>query len=112
MSRPIVGRRGAFLRITFRWCPFFDIQIHPRENDLILATHGRGIWICDDITALEKTNEAALSPTYLAPPRPTVLYRQTNLSGASGHKHYFGTNPSVGARFDYYLTTAPKSGCY
>ncbi len=33
--------------------PVFDIQIHPREHDLILATHGRAIWIMDNISALE-----------------------------------------------------------
>jgi photosystem II stability/assembly factor-like uncharacterized protein len=101
------GENWKIFKNNLPMVPVDDIQIHPRENDLILATHGRGIWICDDITALEKTSEAALSPTYLAPPRPVVLYRQTGLSGASGHKHYFGTNPSVGARFDYYLGTLP-----
>ncbi len=30
--------------------PVFDIQIHPRDHDLILATHGRSIWIMDDIS--------------------------------------------------------------
>jgi hypothetical protein len=35
--------------------------------------------------------------------------RQSGLSGASGHKHYFGTNPSVGARFDYYLGALPPT---
>ena len=34
--------------------PVRDIQIHPRDNDLILATHGRGIYILDDITALQQ----------------------------------------------------------
>ena len=34
--------------------PVFDIQIHPRDHDLILATHGRSIWIMDDISALEQ----------------------------------------------------------
>ena len=37
--------------------PVFDIQIHPRDNDLILATHGRSIWIMDDITPLEQLNQ-------------------------------------------------------
>ena len=29
-----------------------DLQVHPREHDLVIATHGRGIWIVDDITPL------------------------------------------------------------
>src|ERR1700676_1739738 len=36
--------------------PVDDIQIHPRENDLILATHGRSIWILDSISPLEQMN--------------------------------------------------------
>ena len=31
--------------------PVDDIQIHPRDNDLILATHGRSVWILDSISA-------------------------------------------------------------
>ena len=38
--------------------PVFDIQIHPREHDLILATHGRAVWIMDNITALEQMTSA------------------------------------------------------
>ena len=34
--------------------PVFDLQIHPRDHDLILATHGRSFWIMDDISALEE----------------------------------------------------------
>ena len=37
-----------------------DLAIHPRDNDLVLATHGRGIWIVDDITPLR-----ALTPDLL-----------------------------------------------
>ncbi|MEP6924816.1 MAG: sialidase, partial [Pyrinomonadaceae bacterium] len=32
--------------------PVYDLAIHPRDNDLVIATHGRGIWIIDDITPL------------------------------------------------------------
>ena len=43
--------------------PVDDIQIHPRDNDLILATHGRSVWILDDISPLEQmTAKVAASP--------------------------------------------------
>ena len=35
-----------------------DILIHPRDRDLIVGTHGRSIWICDDITPLEQMKSA------------------------------------------------------
>jgi hypothetical protein len=34
-----------------------DVMVHPRDNDLILGTHGRSIWIIDDITALQQLAE-------------------------------------------------------
>ncbi|UCC24634.1 MAG: hypothetical protein JSU98_12980 [Gemmatimonadales bacterium] len=40
--------------------PVDDIDIHPRENDLVLGTHGRGIWIMDDITPLENLGTDAM----------------------------------------------------
>src|SRR5207244_10372100 len=38
-----------------------DIVVHPRESDLVLATHGRGIWIVDDITPLRKLTPEAMT---------------------------------------------------
>ena len=53
-----------------------DILVHPRDNDLIVATHGRGIWIADDITALQQaTVEARAQEVVLFDIRPTVLWR-------------------------------------
>jgi len=46
-----------------------DLVIHPRDNDLVIATHGRGIWIIDDITPLR-----ALTPEVLA---KEVVFLQT-----------------------------------
>lgn len=51
-----------------------DIVIHPREHDLILATHGRGIYIVDDITPLRKLTPAAMqTEVTMLDARPTVL---------------------------------------
>ena len=41
--------------------PVFDLQIHPRDHDLILATHGRSFWIMDDISPLENMTPQTLS---------------------------------------------------
>ena len=38
-----------------------DLQIHPRENDLVIATHGRGIWIVDDLTPLRALSSEAFA---------------------------------------------------
>ena len=39
--------------------PVRDIQVHPRDNDLLLATHGRGLYIMDDISALQNLGAVA-----------------------------------------------------
>ena len=55
------GTNWEHLRNGLPTVPVFDLQIHPREHDLILATHGRSIWIMDNIRALEEMNDSALS---------------------------------------------------
>jgi photosystem II stability/assembly factor-like uncharacterized protein len=88
--------------------PVFDLQIHPREDDLIVATHGRGIYILDDVAAL-----AALSPEALAADvrlfdaRPAVEYRLYNNKGNTGHKAFLAPNPPDGAQITYALKTKP-----
>ena len=85
--------------------PVDDIQIHPRDNDLILATHGRGIYILDDIAALEVMATGGTSQKVaLAPMRPGVHYRISSRKATSGQKFYIAPNPqSSGATVLFYL---------
>jgi hypothetical protein len=56
------------------YCMVRDIKIHPRTNDLILATHGRGIIIVDDITPIrEMSQEVAQKGLYFYPMKPIKL---------------------------------------
>ena len=52
-----------------------DILIHPRDRDLILATHGRSIWIMDDITPLEQLKPGMNTDLVLFDPRPAILWK-------------------------------------
>jgi hypothetical protein len=85
--------------------PVDDIQIHPRDNDLILATHGRGIYILDDIAALEVMATGGTSQKVaLAPMRPGVQYRISSRKATTGQKFYIAPNPqSSGATVLFYL---------
>src|SRR5438046_7992775 len=50
-----------------------DILVHPRENDLIVATHGRSVWIADDITPLQQlTADVQAEDAHLFDMRPVV----------------------------------------
>ena len=52
-----------------------DLLIHPRDRDLIVATHGRCIWIADDITPLEQMASAPGTTLKLFDPRPAVQWK-------------------------------------
>ncbi|HKG98265.1 MAG TPA: hypothetical protein VKA97_10640, partial [Pyrinomonadaceae bacterium] len=81
-----------------------DILIHPRENDLILATHGRSIWIFDDATAIQQMTPAILnSNAHLFSVRPALRYTSRFSRYGIGDKVFTGPNPPAGALITYYL---------
>jgi len=87
-----------------------DILVHPRENDLIVATHGRGLWIADDITALQQaTADARAQEVVLFDLRPTVLWLTDRQRGqyTGGQRHFTGENAPRGAAISYYLKDVP-----
>ena len=86
-----------------------DILVHPRDNDLIVATHGRSIWIADDITPLQQLRGGARRRTpMLFDVRPAVAYLNDRQSGQQigGQKVFVGENPPRGAAINYYLKSA------
>jgi hypothetical protein len=88
-----------------------DILVHPRDNDLIVGTHGRSIWIVDDITALQQlTPEAQESEAFLFDVRPatalTIDIRKSVL--AEGAKIYRAQNPARGTAISYWLGDVPR----
>ncbi len=101
------------------WKPFMtglptvrvdDILVHPRDNDLIAGTHGRGIWIVDDISPLQQMNEKVLAAnTHLFDVRPGTLWRnEIELNRyAGGSKYFRGDNAQLGTAISYYLKEAP-----
>lgn len=88
--------------------PVDDIQIQPRENDLILATHGRSIYILDNITALQQLNDKVLGEDlHLFPIRDTVAWRIYQNRWFDGQQVFLGPNPPDGASIDFYLKAKP-----
>src|SRR5262249_16192476 len=87
-----------------------DIQIQPRDNDLVVGTHGRSIWILDNINALEQLTPAVReSDFHLFEVRPGTQFRLYNSKGNTGHMWFAAANPPYGAVIDYYLKSAPKA---
>jgi photosystem II stability/assembly factor-like uncharacterized protein len=88
---------------------FHDLVIHPRDNDLVGATHGRGLWIMDDITPLQQaTPEVLAAPAHLFENRTATQWMRITLgaggSGRGGGLYFQGENPSRDASVNYYLS--------
>jgi photosystem II stability/assembly factor-like uncharacterized protein len=103
------GRSWTQWKNNLPTVPVDDIAIHPRENDLILGTHGRSIWVLDDLTPLEQMSETvAASNAYLFDLRPATIWRVHNHKGSTGHKIFIANNPPYGAIIHYYLKDYAK----
>jgi hypothetical protein len=74
-----------------------DILIHPRDRDLIVGTHGRSIWIVDDISPLEHLKQAEKGDQTLFEPRPAVLWKNDPQSQRHvTNRDFVGKNPQGG----------------
>ena len=83
--------------------PVDDLAIHPRENDLILGTHGRSVWIADDIAPLTTLDASVFEKDlHLFPVRDAVAWRIYNHKGNTGHKFFIAENPPEGALLHVY----------
>jgi len=83
--------------------PVFDLQIHPREHDLIVATHGRSIWIMDNIRPLEELSDSVLSTDLkLFSSPPAIQWKRVDAKGFVGSKLFLAPNPPAGVILDYY----------
>ena len=80
-----------------------DLVVQPRDGDLVLATHGRGIWIIDDLTALRGLTPAMLqSEAVFLPSRPLQQRINANGGWAEGDASYAGTNATNDITISYY----------
>ena len=90
-----------------------EVVVHPRENDLVLATHGRSIWILDDVSALQQMTPQMLQAqgdATLFTPRDAVSWRGNQRNGgvaAPGRRSWAGQSAPAGTAIAYYLKSAP-----
>jgi hypothetical protein len=85
--------------------PVHDLKIHPRDRELIAATHGRSIWVVD-IAPLEEMNNAIMSKaTNFFTPKTAYQYSQANTQNFPGNKSFLAPNPTFGAELVYRVTS-------
>ena len=86
-----------------------DVVVHPREMDLVVGTHGRGLWIFD-IAALEEIDGGVTGrPISLVPPRDGWLLRGGFSRGFRGSRNWVARNPELNPTFRYVLGAEASS---
>ena len=81
-----------------------EMVIHPRDHDLILATHGRGILIIDDITPLRSLKKEMLNQDLVfLPSRPYLISSMTQKQTFAGDDEFIGNNPPDAVYISYYM---------
>jgi photosystem II stability/assembly factor-like uncharacterized protein len=97
------GQAWARYETDFPKVAVRDLAIHPRDQDLIIATHGRGIWILDDITPLRALTSAVLEAELaILPTRPSVMTLSSSVQEFPGNDEFVGRNPPEAASIVYY----------
>ena len=80
------------------------LTLHPRDHALVLATHGRGIIIIDDVTPLRQlTPEIAARDFHFFERPPAIIKESSDLGGTAAFGEFVGDNPTSAAQIVYYL---------
>jgi photosystem II stability/assembly factor-like uncharacterized protein len=88
--------------------PVEDLKIHPRENDLIVGTHGRSIWIADISYLMEISSEMLARNIYLFQPENKVKWINSG-NNMSSSSNFAGESEPVGIPFTFYLKNTVKT---
>jgi photosystem II stability/assembly factor-like uncharacterized protein len=99
------GQAWTKVRNNMPTTPIYDLKIHPRENELIVATHGRGLWIAD-ITPLQHLTDAVRAEAAaLLPIQPTIQW-VAGQTPVRGNYNFNGQSRPVGVTINYHLNAA------
>jgi photosystem II stability/assembly factor-like uncharacterized protein len=80
-----------------------DVDVHPRDHDLLIATHGRGLWVVDDVSPLRKlTADVLAKGAAFLEGRPVQQRLATQGGWVEGDAQFVGQNPPGGATITYY----------
>jgi hypothetical protein len=112
------GRSWSKLQYNLPTVPVHDIRIHARENDLVIGTHGRGIYIIDDITPLERMADAVRTDRlYLFPVKPATVFNYNRSipggargAGSLGERSFSAPNPPFGSTLTYFVKDSLPKG--
>jgi hypothetical protein len=87
----------------------YDLAIAERENDLVVGTHGRALWILDDLAPFQQfTPQIAKATAHLFPPPPSLRFWPWSQVESQGDGAFYGANPGYGGQFSYFLEKEVK----
>ena len=105
------GATWSDLRLGLPPLAVVDLKVHPRDNDLVIATHARGFYVLDDVTPLQKMASSEFKGTLaLFPPMPSVRYTPASDTSVLGNRVWVSANQPYGVLLSYYLPEAATSG--
>jgi len=105
------GGQWTRLKANLPTMPIYEIKTHPRDNDMILATHARGVWILDDLGIIQQwAKSEAGAAAHAFEPDPVVAFNPANdqMKGFEGDRVFLGLNPAPGATLAYRLRSDAK----
>jgi photosystem II stability/assembly factor-like uncharacterized protein len=103
------GAHWSALHSNFPTVPVYDIKFHKQQHDLIVATHGRGLFVMDNVAPLvAMAPEIEKSDFHLFPVAPANRYVPWNKRGFN-RSDFVAPNPPNGATIDYYVKTAVEN---
>ena len=99
------------LRLGLPHLAVVEMKVHPRDNDLVIATHARGFYILDDATPLQRLAEGggALTEPVLFPPSRATRYTPASDTSVLGNRVWVARNKPYGSVISYYLPAAPSA---
>ena len=98
------GKQWARLTGGFPHVAVRDLWVHPREGDLLIATHGRGLWILDDLSPLRAlTPEVMAKDVAFLPARPSPMFLPSGEQRFDGDADYEGQARPEAALIHYWL---------
>ncbi len=105
------GRGWTRVRANLPTVPIYEITQHSRDNAMILATHGRAIWILDDMTPLQTwTAASAQTGSVFGNPGATLRVPVSEQERSfQGDMLFLGENPAMAATIAYYAKVKPDS---
>ena len=104
------GTQWTRIKANLPTMPIYEIKQHPRDNDLILASHARGIWILDDVSPIQEWARSENADSYVFSSEGGTIMNMANdqMKGFEGDRLFLGQNPAPGATLAYRLRSDAK----